>query len=214
MLNIADWPTGTIPDWKDEAVSEQLEIPLRTLREQRRKIENLGYIACKQGRYGQEIAIVNWTNPREYTGKLYNEGGSPPLQGDTEGGSSTSAGWPSDGTPTSNSNKKTQRVKQGDLVDLAISQLPTESIRNAIREFWPFNVNWETKYAREWMEWARGEGITYAQLEAASKRWLSDKQFSWQHPNLKLIYEKWPALMAPPKSPLDVTRAWLAKGDE
>jgi len=73
MLDLADWDTGTIADWRDEAEAEEMGMELRTLREQRRELDGLGYITCKQKQRGQSIVIHNWTNPREYTGEIYNK---------------------------------------------------------------------------------------------------------------------------------------------
>jgi DnaD/phage-associated family protein len=73
MLDLADWDTGTIVDWRDEAEAEEMGMELRTLREQRRELDQQGYITCKQKQRGQSIVIHNWTNPREYTGEIYNQ---------------------------------------------------------------------------------------------------------------------------------------------
>ena len=73
MIDIADWETGIIHDWTDTGAAEEMEMELRTLREQRRDLESDGYITCTQKQYGQDIVIHNWTNPREYTGQVYNE---------------------------------------------------------------------------------------------------------------------------------------------
>jgi DnaD/phage-associated family protein len=73
MLDLADWDTGIIVDWRDEAEAEEMGMELRTLREQRRELDQLGYITCKQKQRGQSIVIHNWTNPREYTGEIYNQ---------------------------------------------------------------------------------------------------------------------------------------------
>src|SRR5512146_3317780 len=72
MLDMAEWETGIVHDWKDEAVAEELQMPLRTLREQRRKLEECNYIGTNKKQYTQDIVIRNWTNPREYTGQVYN----------------------------------------------------------------------------------------------------------------------------------------------
>lgn len=73
MLDLADWDTGIIADWRDEAEAEEMGMELRTLREQRRELNALHYITCTQKQYGQSIVIHNWTNPREYTGEIYNK---------------------------------------------------------------------------------------------------------------------------------------------
>lgn len=73
MLDIATWEDGIVHDWKDEAAAEEMEMPVRTLREHRRKLAELDYITCNQKQYTQDIVIHNWTNPREYGGKVYNQ---------------------------------------------------------------------------------------------------------------------------------------------
>lgn len=82
-----------------------------------------------------------------------------------------------------------------DLLDgeLHYNLKPT-TIRQAIKEYFKLNVNWETKMARQWMEWAVGENITPDQLARAADLWRKDKQFNWQVPTLKGIFEKWPML--------------------
>jgi hypothetical protein len=73
MLDRADWETGKVMEWKDEAEADDMNMPVRTLREHRRKLEELEYISCAQKQYGQEITIHNWTNPREYSGIVTNK---------------------------------------------------------------------------------------------------------------------------------------------
>lgn len=73
ILDIASWDDGMVHDWKDEAAAEEMGMPVRTLREHRRKLDELGYISCIQKQYTQDIVIHNWTNPREYNGQVYNQ---------------------------------------------------------------------------------------------------------------------------------------------
>src|SRR5688500_10542171 len=73
MLDITDWDTGIVKEWKDEAAAEEMAMPVRTLREQRRKLAELGYITCNQKQYTQDIVIHNWSNPREYSGEIRNK---------------------------------------------------------------------------------------------------------------------------------------------
>lgn len=91
-------------------------------------------------------------------------------------------------TTTENNNKP-------DLVDLELSKLPAMSLRKAVSEYFKLNTNWETKYARQWMEWAVDAGITAEQIARAADTWRMDKQFNWQVPTLKGIFEKWQLLM-------------------
>jgi hypothetical protein len=90
ILDTASWDDGIVHDWKDEAEAEEMGMPVRTLREHRRRLDELGYIDCKQKQYTQDIVIHNWTNPREYSGKVYNkqsdtESEASKPQGDTQG---------------------------------------------------------------------------------------------------------------------------------
>ncbi|MDD2922171.1 MAG: hypothetical protein PHQ36_07780 [Anaerolineales bacterium] len=73
MLDTANWETGIVHDWKDDAAAEEMNMPVRTLREHRRKLDELGYITCVKKQYTQDIVIHNWTNPREYNGDVYNK---------------------------------------------------------------------------------------------------------------------------------------------
>lgn len=104
IIDRADWEMGIAYDWKDEQEAADMGMPVRTLREQRRKLDELNYISCKQRQYGQDIIIKNWTNPRDYSGKVLNQGGSETepegyTQGYTQGSSQ-------DVTPTSDSLSK------------------------------------------------------------------------------------------------------------
>lgn len=84
-----------------------------------------------------------------------------------------------------------------DLVDgiLHFEQKP-QSIRQAVKEYFKLNINWETKTARQWMEWAMKESVTPEQIKLASEKWRTDRQFNWQVPNLQLIFEKWNMLVS------------------
>jgi len=72
MLDVTDWNTGKILEWRDKDAADELDMPLVTVRTQRREIEAAGYISCKQLHNRQEITIKRWVNPREYSGKVYN----------------------------------------------------------------------------------------------------------------------------------------------
>ena len=72
MLDVTDWSTGKILEWRDKDAADELQMPLTTIRNQRREIENEGYISCRQYHNRQTITIKRWVNPREYSGKIYN----------------------------------------------------------------------------------------------------------------------------------------------
>jgi len=97
--------------------------------------------------------------------------------------------------PESSITIKETSTPKGDLVDavLQYEQKPT-SIRSAIKEYFRLNVNWETKTARQWMEWAVSEEITPNQIACAADLWRTDKRFNWAPPTLKGIFEKWQML--------------------
>ena len=115
MIDVADWDTGKIFGWKDEAAADDMQMPIRTLREQRRKLESLDYIVCTQKQYDQEIAITNWTNPREYSGEVYN-----PKQGDSKA------------EPSEDSQGDTQGYIQGDTQGSTPDVTPTFNPNNQI----------------------------------------------------------------------------------
>ncbi len=120
MLDLADWDTGIVYDWKDENAAEDMGIDIRVLREDRRKLEAEDYISCRQKQYSQDITILNWTNPREYSGEIRNkkqgDKKNPPsknAQGDAQGDAQGSV---KDVTPTLDSkNQISQRESKSDV---------------------------------------------------------------------------------------------------
>ena len=79
MLDVADWDSGKVIHWIDRAAADDLQMPISTVRTQRRQLEDEGYISCRQHHNRQTITIKRWVNPREYSGKIYNND-----QGDQE----------------------------------------------------------------------------------------------------------------------------------
>ena len=73
ILDLTNWEAGVIEEWLDRGAAEEMEMPLATLIDQRRKLEQKGYITCQRKQHGIRVIVHNWTNPREYTGKKYNE---------------------------------------------------------------------------------------------------------------------------------------------
>lgn len=74
ILDRADWEQGAVLEWKDKNAADEMQMELRTVREHRRRLEDEGYIKTSQKQYHQKLYITNWTNPREYSGKVYNQG--------------------------------------------------------------------------------------------------------------------------------------------
>ncbi len=121
ILDRADWDAGTVFDWKDEAEAEEMAMPLRTLRDQRRKLMELGYIHSVQRKYSQDVVIRNWVNPREYVVRTYNWQGD--TQGDTQGDiQGDTQGSRKLVTPTSNSKIKDQISTAGALSEREYGQ--------------------------------------------------------------------------------------------
>jgi len=65
ILDRANWDDGIIHEWSDETVAEELEMPVMTVRYQRRKLENELYIQSQQKYQRMEISITKWSNPKE-----------------------------------------------------------------------------------------------------------------------------------------------------
>ena len=98
MLDLADWETGIVYGWKDADAAEDMGVDLRVIRDDRQKLQEEDYISCLQKQHGQDITIKNWTNPREYSGQVYNKKGIPSdAQGTPQG---TPQGMQKKGTPT------------------------------------------------------------------------------------------------------------------
>ena len=117
ILDQVNWDTGRIEEWKDKDVAEDIEMPWRTLQDQRQQLEKDGYITCHQGFQCQNIEVHNWTNPREYSGKKYNvkkQDTEVPVQGSTGHGTGHANRKPR--TPTLNSqNTDSQFINKDQL---------------------------------------------------------------------------------------------------
>ena len=91
ILDITGWETGTIEEWSDKGVAEEMDMPLSTLRYQRNKLTRLGYISVEQKQHGIRVNVHNWTNPKEYTGKVYNKSKIPSANPSTNPSNNPSA---------------------------------------------------------------------------------------------------------------------------
>ena len=76
IIDRCDWDTGIVYDWRDEDEAEDMGLNPRTLERQRQELAELGYIECKQRKQGQDIAVYNWINPRNYSGGVINKKGT------------------------------------------------------------------------------------------------------------------------------------------
>ena len=70
MLDKAEWEDGTIYGWTDKKASDELEMPIVTLRMQRRHLEDELYIKTVQEWNGLKISINKFANPKEGVKKL------------------------------------------------------------------------------------------------------------------------------------------------
>ena len=85
IIDQADWETGQVLDWKDQAAADELGMPLPTLRQQRQELESLRYIDCFQEGNHQRIVIKKWIDPRSYSGKVMNDDSQGNDEGEVEG---------------------------------------------------------------------------------------------------------------------------------
>ena len=83
-------------------------------------------------------------------------------------------------------------IKKKDILDgILETQLKPKAIQDSIKENFKLTPNWETKFNRQFLQWAIQEQITCEQIKHAAQVWGSDKKFNWAHPNLKGIQEQW-----------------------
>ena len=74
ILDIANWDAGKVFEWRDNDAAEDLDMPKRTIRQQRQQLESDDYITCELAGNKQIITINNYTNPRKYDGEVINTG--------------------------------------------------------------------------------------------------------------------------------------------
>jgi len=148
IIDRADFETGIAYDWKDAQEAAEMSMSLPTLRHQRRKLEELGYITAKKGMHKQDLIIHNWTNPRDYSGKLNNKKQSDnPLSPESDNQSDNQSYNQSDNhpssqvnTPTSNSESDSQSISSQDF----------KFIQNTMQQS---NIGMNTQAAQLISEW-------------------------------------------------------------
>jgi hypothetical protein len=74
ILDRCDWEHGAVIEWRDKDEAAELGMPLSTLRWQRKKLQEAGYIVTE--RHGNKLRIIvqKWVDPREYTDRTHAEG--------------------------------------------------------------------------------------------------------------------------------------------
>ena len=86
ILDEVTWEDGTIHEWVDESIAYKLEIPLTTVRKQRRKLEDEGYIQTTQKQHCLSVSVVNWHHPADEGDHQGDQIVSPStVQGDHQG---------------------------------------------------------------------------------------------------------------------------------
>lgn len=172
MIDLADWDTGIIEEWRDQSESEEMALELRTLREQRRELDALGYITCVQKQRGQKIVIHNWTNPREYTGETYNkkqgDNKVSPSQGYIQG---YVQGSKKNVTPTSSPKTKESilSLSADDFSTMSVEEartIPTIALYAKATEFFPGSLVWQFVH-----EFITANNLTEEQIRAAAVAW-------------------------------------------
>jgi hypothetical protein len=99
IIDRADWETGIAYDWKDDEEAAAMGMNAFTLRDQRQKLQRLDYIHCTQKQHGQDITILEWVNPRDYSSGVKNRRNElttpePEIQGKPEPSPSDPQGKP------------------------------------------------------------------------------------------------------------------------
>jgi len=101
------------------------------------------------------------------------------------------------GEETSPKQEYNKTNKSGDLVDGIIKySLSPKAIKDALAKYFLYTPNFETKYGRQFMEWAIENKVTPEQIKTASETWKFDKRFNWKQYDLKGIQEHWLELIS------------------
>lgn len=152
IIDRVDWETGIVHDWKDSEEAAEMAMEPRTMRYQRQKLEKLDYIRCKQKQHSQEIKIMEWVNPRDYSAGVLNhregDNGVEPsiLQGDNQGdnqGDSQGRGkivTPSLSPKSDSESKRARAPKANDF--------PSNVLFREVTEKYPAKANWHTVLQR------------------------------------------------------------------
>jgi len=116
--------------------------------------------------------------------------------------------------PNTKEEPKKIAAKRGDPIDGILDyHLKPKAIKDAIRDYFKLTPNYETKFNREFMQWAVLENITPEQIKSAAQLWGNDKRFNWSVPTLKGIWEHWLELVPRPSrqeiAPEDLERQRL-----
>ena len=139
IIDRAHWGKGAVLEWKDAAEAELLNMPVRTLRHQRKKLEDEKYIIAEKSQRHQKIIIVNWTNPRRYDGEVQNvvpEGDNPlpPTDDDEIQSPNQSDNQSSSPVATPSIKDSQNHISQDENIpSLSYDQLPWKEVLSTIR---------------------------------------------------------------------------------
>jgi hypothetical protein len=180
IIDRADWETGIAYDWRDNEEAVAMGMNIETLRYQRQKLDKMDYIRCKQKQHGQDIAIMEWKNPRDYGSETKNpriQGGNslPPseFQDGNQGSNQDGNQVPSQiTTPTysSESKSKSGMPPALDFKNMTVGQarkLPTIKLYIEATEQFPASVLWETVHNT-----ITEKALTFEQLRSAAIAWI------------------------------------------
>lgn len=109
MIDRADWETGMVHDWRDQAEADLMGVGVNTMRDWRQKLANEVYIECIQKQHSLDLRIFRWVNPRSYEGgpivnpRPLDMDDDTTTEGDVIASPSESQGSRKLGTPTSSS---------------------------------------------------------------------------------------------------------------
>ena len=178
IIDRADWETGVAYDWKDRQEAVEMGINFETLRDQRQKLEKMDYIRCNQKQRGQDIRIMEWKNPRDYSSEVKN----PRIQGDLEASPSEFQGDPH-GDPQVSSQPVTHsldsKIKDPDSTGKNIFQIYQDNIGMLTPMNSEILKDIEDEYPVGWFEDATLEAVknnkrNLAYIAAILKRWKVD----------------------------------------
>lgn len=191
IIDRADWETGIAFDWKDREEAADMGMEFRTLRYQRQKLESLDYIRCTQKQHSQDIKIMEWINPRDYSAGVVNRRDSQgtnevapyegtnktapsEFQGDNQGtNQGTNQGSSQISTPTYTSKSKSGSDKPAPVFDfenMTIPQaykVPTLKMYNEAAGWLPADILW-----RQVHEYITAHNLTEEQIKTAAVAWV------------------------------------------
>ena len=188
ILDRADWETGSIPDWSDRVEAEELNMPLRTLRDQRRKLEAIGYIQHIKGQHKSNLLINKWINPKRYDGQILNipQSDTPlPLYPQSDTQSDTQ----SDASPSQNLDSSLAHKSQ-------IIVTPTNEIKKAYESLLGYSLHGEWKAGEGRAAKIIGQSFTVDQLSEAYKHYKADKFWKDKRLTLHYLSEQMPELFS------------------